>query len=177
SDSGSSEQADKRERAYAQAALNNAADRLAATTRGNRNTELNAAAFSMGKLIGARWIGRSTVEGRLHDAAIACGYVADDGEAAVRSTIKSGIEAGLKEPHEDLKERDRPKSNGAAASADQNIIDALARLGGLAYQKRRLQEAKILGIPVAALDKLVRQAQARAEDSSAELPHWKVEPW
>jgi putative DNA primase/helicase len=104
----------KRERAYAQAALDGAADRLAATPRGNRNTELNASAFSLGKLIGAGWIGRSTVEGRLHDAAIACGYVADDGEAAVRSTIKSGIEAGLKEPHPDLKERDKQKGNGAA---------------------------------------------------------------
>ena len=69
------------------------------------------------------------------------------------------------------------QGNGAAASTDQNTIDALARLGGLAYQKQRLQEAKRLRIPVAALDKLVRQAQARAEDSSAELPHWKVEPW
>ena len=69
------------------------------------------------------------------------------------------------------------QGNGAAASTDQNTIDALARLGGLACQKQRLQEAKRLRIPVAALDKLVRQAQARAEDSSAELPHWKVEPW
>src|SRR5215467_2712903 len=66
--------------------------------------------------------------------------------------------------------------NGSG-SADESAISALARLGGLAYQKQRLQEAKRLRIPVAALDKLVRQAQARAEDSSAELPHWKVEPW
>jgi putative DNA primase/helicase len=40
-----------------------------------------------------------------------------------------------------------------------------------------VQEAKTLGIPVGALDKLVRQAQARAADRSAELPHWHVEPW
>jgi hypothetical protein len=109
--------ADKRERAYAQAALNSAADRLAATPRGGRNTELNTAAFCMGTMIARNWIGRATVEGRLHDAAMACGYIADDGEPAVRNTIKSGIEAGLKEPHADLKERDRPdrpKGNGAA---------------------------------------------------------------
>ena len=66
--------------------------------------------------------------------------------------------------------------NGSG-SADESAISALAQLGVLAYQKQRLQEAKRLRIPVAALDKLVRQAQARAEDSSAELPHWKVEPW
>src|SRR5262249_7303894 len=71
----------------------------------------------------------------------------------------------------------KQRGNGVAASTDQNTIDALSRLDGLAYQKQRLHEAKRLRIPVAALDKLVRQAQARAEDSSAELPHWKVEPW
>src|SRR5262249_36433004 len=122
--------AGKRERAYAERALTNAANKVAASPRGSRNTELNTAAFCMGTMIARHWIGRATVEGRLHDAAMACGYIADDGELAVRNTIKSGIEAGLKEPHEDLKERDRPKSNGAAASTDQNIIDALARLGG-----------------------------------------------
>jgi Protein of unknown function (DUF3631) len=63
------------------------------------------------------------------------------------------------------------------ASADRSIIEALAQLDVLAYQKRRLQEAKGIGIPVAALDKLVRQAQGRAEDKDAELAHWKVKPW
>jgi hypothetical protein len=106
--------AGKRECAYAERALTNAANKVAASQRGRRNAELNTAAFCMGTLIARDWIGRSTVEGRLHDAAIACGYVADDGEPAVRSTIKSGIEAGLKEPHPDLKERDRPKGNGVA---------------------------------------------------------------
>src|SRR5262249_2851390 len=146
--------AGKRERAYAEAALTNAANKVAASQRGHRNAELNTAAFCMGTMIARGWIGRATVEGRLHDAAMACGYIADDGETAVHSTIKSGIDAGIKEPHEDLKERDRSKDNGAGAGAstDQKTIDALAQLSGLAYQKRRLQEAKTLGIPVAALD-------------------------
>src|SRR5215831_13799456 len=76
-----------------------------------------------------------------------------------------------------LSDQKQQGNGGADTSTDQKAIDTLAQLNGLAYQKRRLQEAKTLGIPVAALDKLVRQAQARAEDSSAELPHWKVEPW
>jgi hypothetical protein len=70
---------------------------------------------------------------------------------------------------EPLSSDQEQQGNGAATSADQNTIEALARLGGLAYQKRRLQEAKILGIPVAALDKLVRQAQARAQRRAAAL--------
>lgn len=104
----------KRERAYAQAALDSAADRLAATSRGNRNSELNTASFCLGTMIARDWIGRATVEGRLYDAAVSSGLVADDGEQHQRGTIKSGIEAGLKEPHPDLKERDKPKGNGAA---------------------------------------------------------------
>jgi hypothetical protein len=112
--SGSAQPADRRERAYGQAALNSAADRLAATPRGGRNTELNTAAFCMGTMIARGWIGRATVEGRLHDAAMACGYVADDGERAVSSTIKSGIEAGLKEPHADLTNREWKPEREAA---------------------------------------------------------------
>ena len=45
------------------------------------------------------------------------------------------------------------------------------------YQRRRRQEAKRLGISVAALDKLVRQTRAQAEEEDSALPHWQVEPW
>ncbi len=98
--------AGKRERAYAERALTNAANKVAASPRGSWNTELNTAAFCMGTLIARGWIGAATVEGRLHDAARACGLFADDGERAARSTIKSGIEAGTKEPHADLPNRE-----------------------------------------------------------------------
>jgi Bifunctional DNA primase/polymerase, N-terminal/AAA domain len=106
----------KRERAYALAALNRAADRLAATPRGSRNSELNNAAFCLGTMVARNWIGRATVEGRLHDAALACGHINDDGDRAVSSTIRSGIEAGMREPHNDLE--DRPRSNERAAATE-----------------------------------------------------------
>jgi Protein of unknown function (DUF3631) len=70
-----------------------------------------------------------------------------------------------------------PDQEYQGATADRSIIEALAQLDVLAYQKRRLQEAKSIGIPVAALDTLVRQAQGRAEDKDAQLAHWKVKPW
>jgi Bifunctional DNA primase/polymerase, N-terminal/AAA domain len=108
---------EKRERAYAERALINAADKLAATPRGSRNTELNTSAFCLGTMIARNWIGRATVEGRLHDAAAACGYIADDGERAVSSTIKSGIKAGLKEPHADLPDREWKPSVAASNDA------------------------------------------------------------
>jgi len=70
--------------------------------------------------------------------------------------------------------QNRQRANGGT---DESAIAKLAQLDGLAYQKRRIAEAKSLGIPVAALDKLVRQDQARLEADKADLPHWKVEPW
>ena len=42
----------------------------------------------------------------------------------------------------------KQQGNGAPAGADQKAIDTLAQLSPLAYQKRRLQEAKALRIPV-----------------------------
>jgi hypothetical protein len=84
----------KRERAYASKALEQEAIRLAATKRLKRNIELNNAALKIGHMVGAGWIGRATVEGRLLDAARANGSIADDGEQAARDTIKSGLDAG-----------------------------------------------------------------------------------
>jgi putative DNA primase/helicase len=57
-------------------------------------------------------------------------------------------------------------------------VVALAGLGELAYQRCRVSEAKSLGIPVTALDKLVRRRRAEAtKKNAAALPHWHVEPW
>jgi Protein of unknown function (DUF3631) len=176
-----SKPAGKRQEAYAAKALDNLARDLAAMApESGRNNQLNTAALKLGGMIARQWIGEATVTGRLFDACVANGLVKDTGTKAVNATIQSGLKAGLVHPHAYLPERDKPKSNGAAnasAGTDEKAIDALAQLGTLDYQKRRVQEAKSLGIPVAALDKLVRQNQAQVEADKAELPHWKVEPW
>jgi Protein of unknown function (DUF3631)/Bifunctional DNA primase/polymerase, N-terminal len=171
----------KREESYAAKVLDNLARDLAAMApESGRNNQLNVAALKLGSMVAKGWVGESTVIGRLFDACVANGLVKDTGAKAVNATIQSGLKAGLAQPHADLPDRDKPKGNGAAnasAGTDEKTIDALAQLDSLAYQKRRLQDAKSLGIPVAALDKLVRQSQARVEADKAELPHWKVEPW
>ena len=59
----------------------------------------------MGHMVGAGWIDRPTVEGRLFKAAQACGLVKDDGQRSVLATIKSGLDAGEKEPHAPLSDR------------------------------------------------------------------------
>jgi putative DNA primase/helicase len=63
------------------------------------------------------------------------------------------------------------------SNPDEQTIAGLAELGPLAYGKIRLAKAKALGIPVSALDKLVRQCRSEAEDEESELAHWQVEPW
>jgi putative DNA primase/helicase len=64
-----------------------------------------------------------------------------------------------------------------AEDTGERTITALAELSPLAYERRRLEEAAKLGITVKALDKIVRQRQARSENDGAALPHWNVEPW
>jgi hypothetical protein len=60
---------------------------------------------------------------------------------------------------------------------DQAIIQQLAALLPLDYQRQRLNVARNLGVTVPALDKLVKGARAEAEEAESALPHWKVEPW
>ncbi len=82
---------------YALAALARELDRIAGS-RSGRNQQLNASAFSLGQLVGAGVLDRSLVEQELLGAAEACGYVAKDGFAAARSTIKSGLDRGERSP-------------------------------------------------------------------------------
>jgi hypothetical protein len=91
-----------REQKYARAALDGCAAELAQTPEGERNNRLNKCAFRMGTMTARGWIDRNEVFRCLLNAAHACGYVADDGEAAARKTLTSGLDAGEKVPHPDL---------------------------------------------------------------------------
>jgi Bifunctional DNA primase/polymerase, N-terminal/Virulence-associated protein E len=93
------------EETYARVALEGAARDAAAAPRGKRNDTLNAVAYRLGRMVARGWVGRQEVEFRLLAAAHACGLVGDDGEHCARATIKSGLAAGLTEPHPDLEER------------------------------------------------------------------------
>jgi len=104
-DSRAAKPTSSREEGYAQAALDNVARQLATVAEGSRNIELNNGALIMGHMVASGWIGRATVEGRLFDAATACGLVKDDGPHSVRATIKSGLDTGEKEPHASLEDR------------------------------------------------------------------------
>jgi Bifunctional DNA primase/polymerase, N-terminal/Family of unknown function (DUF5906) len=94
-----------RERAYAKATLRKLASELAATAPGKRNEKLNRAAFILGTMVSRDWIARDEVEDALRVAMEQNGYAADKGSRAVDATLKSGLEAGMDDPHDDLPEQ------------------------------------------------------------------------
>jgi hypothetical protein len=95
-----------RERAYAEAALQGCAAELAATKSGDRNDKLNALAFRLGRMCKRGWIKRADVEAALLKAMHDNGGVADDGIKTAEATLRSGLDAGEKDPHPDLPEGD-----------------------------------------------------------------------
>ena len=92
---------------YELAALERECTKLAATTAG-RNSQLNKSAFALGGLVGAGELDRAQAEEALFSASQQNSYVAKDGAAPARATIKSGLDAGARQP--------RVLPNGAAAS-------------------------------------------------------------
>jgi Bifunctional DNA primase/polymerase, N-terminal len=98
---------DNRERAWASTALQSCIANLSNCPNGHRNNTLNAVAYRLGRIVARGWLDRGTVEGELQAAAQSCGLVADDGIATVKKSIASGLNAGIKLPVPDLRERSR----------------------------------------------------------------------
>jgi Bifunctional DNA primase/polymerase, N-terminal/AAA domain len=85
--------------AYSRKALESECDAVRkATTKGKRNSILNDAAHALGQLVAGGELDVGEVRTRLYEAAVASGYVRDDGEARARATIESGLKAGMKKP-------------------------------------------------------------------------------
>jgi Bifunctional DNA primase/polymerase, N-terminal len=92
-----------REKRYAETALEGAAHEVEIAPTGKRNKILNSVSYRLGRMIGAGWIARNIVAARLLSAAI--NLTREDGEAAVKATIQSGLKAGQRQPHPDLADR------------------------------------------------------------------------
>lgn len=80
--------------AYAQTALANELAAIYKASNGARNDQVNKAAFALGQLVGGGELDRTTVEAALSSAGVSVGL----SESETRSTISSGIEAGMQEP-------------------------------------------------------------------------------
>jgi hypothetical protein len=95
--------------AYGQKALDDELATLAKTPEGERNTRLNQSAFVLGQLVEAGALERGTVEVALSNVATSIGL----GEVEAQATIKSGLEAGIKEPRR-LPEKPHKPGGGKA---------------------------------------------------------------
>ena len=95
--------AGSRERRYAAAALEACRVEVMAAPTGKRNTTLNHVAYRLGRMIARGWTDRSDVEHCLLRAAFRLQL--EDGRASIIATIKTGIDAGYRNPHPDLGDR------------------------------------------------------------------------
>lgn len=83
-------------RAYSLSALKKECDILRHTPEGNRNNQLNIAAYNLGQLVGMGWIARAEVESALLGVAAAIGQP----QREALATITSGIDAGIADNRE-----------------------------------------------------------------------------
>jgi hypothetical protein len=85
---------------YARVALDRELAAVASAAPGTRNDALNRAAFAMGSLCAAGALPADFVANALLEAAEHNGLIAEDGEAATRATIASGLRAGRAKPRQ-----------------------------------------------------------------------------
>ncbi|MFL5591047.1 MAG: hypothetical protein ACJ8DI_25815 [Ktedonobacteraceae bacterium] len=81
-------------RAWALKALHNECRNVTSAAVGHRNKQLNKSAHALGQIVGGGSLSRSEVERELTNTAISAGL----SEAEIEKTLRSGIEAGMKEP-------------------------------------------------------------------------------
>jgi len=105
---------------YALAAFNEEVERLSTWPPGGRNEALNAAAFSLGTLVGAGALDREQVIRGLYHACESNGLIADDGENAFFKTAESGLEAGMASPRDIPKRETLNSVNGPAVTNGTN---------------------------------------------------------
>ena len=161
-----------RGQAYAAAALDGAVAELSAAPSGKRNETLNALAYHLGRMIARDWIDEKTATDALLGACDANKYLREHGHRATMKTIESGIEAGRKEPHPDLPDRDPP--SGCDGTADSDLSD-LSDLSALGAPKQRTSGEQQARGGKADTGTWAEPDGALLDDSRGELPDLPVE--
>lgn len=103
--------------AYVRAALEGEVDKVLSAGRGSQNDTLNTAAFALGQLVGAGVLAESVAETALLDA----WEVLEPGNArgmrAGEKTVRSGLEAGKREPRDIPEPKTRREAPGGASQS------------------------------------------------------------
>jgi predicted transcriptional regulator len=128
-------------------------DKVRDTIPGSRNDQLNRSAFMIGQLVGAGDVDRTTAENALLTAASASGL----GVGEARATIKSGLDAGEREPYASS----RPSaSTGASGLSKPAALETPQAIGQYHYKFISIDE----------LDKLPKVAWLLSHDGDHILP-------
>jgi hypothetical protein len=158
-----------RGQAYAAAALQGAAAELSAARTGKRNEMLNGMAFRLGRMIARDWIDEKTTADALLGACDANKYLREHGHRATMKTVESGIEAGRKEPHPDLPDRDPSSGDDGTALSD---LSDLSGTGGAKQRTGHEQQARGRKAETGTWDE---PDWALLDDRRGELPDFPVE--
>lgn len=88
----------EREAQYAQQALENEANTLAAATKGGRNNQLFRSAAALFNCVASGWLEHAVVESAMWRACAANGLIENDGASAFYNTLNSAITHGIATP-------------------------------------------------------------------------------
>ena len=104
-------------RAYLDKALADERAIVAATGKGQRNHQLNKSSFDLGQLV-PHGLSEKEIIDAMHDAAVACGHLKDEGRKQTMDTINSGLRDGIASP--------RPLPSSSLAVHHDSIPDGSA---------------------------------------------------
>jgi hypothetical protein len=133
--------------AYAAAALQGAAAELSAAPKGKRNQTLNAIAFRLGRMIARGWVDEKSVADALLGACDTNKYRREHGHRATMKTIESGIEAGKKEPHPDLPDRDPSSGDDGTPDSELSGLSDLSATRGAKPRTADSDLSDLSGLP------------------------------
>jgi len=85
---------------YARKAFVEEVEAVRNASSGGRNQQLNESTFKLARLVAPDGLTAGEIEAAMLDAATACGLVEDKGGSAARSTIASGLRAGMATPRD-----------------------------------------------------------------------------
>lgn len=116
-------------RRYALAALRDEVSAIERTPEGDRNSQLNRSAYSMGQLLAIKALDEGEVILALSEAASRAGLDSDE----IRATIRSGLNDGRQQPRKIPEKKAVGKDNGVADGCDSGPKESVAtRLAALA---------------------------------------------
>ncbi len=133
---------------YAEAALRGEVEKVRSAPVGTRNDTLNRAAFSLGQLVGSGLLDRMTVENELTAAALSAGLE----EREIAATIRSGLEAGIRQP------RLLPDTGNNIGELITRVAQLDGDLRDAAFEQELLP--RLADLPTLTRDRYIRQAAA-----------------